>query len=52
MLLSRVYRVSPSTLSKIKNISFKIIQRLPWRNIVKINNKVKAEARDEVECTT
>ena len=49
MLLSRIYRVSPSTLSKIKNSSFENIQRLPRRNIVKINDKVKAEAKDEVE---
>ena len=49
MLLSRIYRVSPSTLSKIKNSSFENIHRLPRRNIVKINDKVKAEAKDEVE---
>ena len=49
MLLSRIYRVSPSTLGKIKNSSFEIIQRLLRRNIVKINDKVKAEAKDKVE---
>ena len=49
MLLSRIYRVSLPTLSKIKNSSFENIQRLPRGNIVKINDKVKAEEKDEVE---
>ena len=35
MMISRIYRVSPSTLSRIKNKSFEIIHNLPRRNIVK-----------------
>ena len=49
MMISRIYRVSPSTLSRIKNKSFEIIHNLPRRNIVKMNDKVKFEVKEAIE---
>ena len=42
-IISRIYRVSPSTLSSIKNTNDYTIFQLPRRNLSKINDKDKVQ---------